>query len=264
MKISVVTPTYRRPAWHPLLHARFDAQRWPDKELVVIDDSPEPSPFFTTLHDPRVVYRHARQRIPIGPKRDLLVRLARGPIVAHFDDDDFYGSDYLGWMRDQLEDHAAVKAGGFYIRSLLHEAFAYWDVTEVASHHFKLGPKEPLRPVPVKDYPESARDEFRTNFLYGLGFSFMYPRTTAERVPFGEKHWGEDHDFLRGVDEAGLSVRIVHDREGHLCCLRHGEGSTLFPQYLLPPFLFDERFGPDGVAYLEQARAAAAVAPLGR
>ncbi|MBM4356502.1 MAG: glycosyltransferase [Deltaproteobacteria bacterium] len=255
MKISVVTPTYQRQGWHELLYCVFDAQDWEDKELVVVDDSPEPSPFFSGLMDRRVVYRHARQRIPIGPKRDLLVRLARGEVIAHFDDDDYYAPDYLSWMHGELADHDAVKAGGFYIMSVLHDAFAYWDVVTEAPHHFKLAPSEPLHPVPVKDYSAEARARFHDNFLYGLGFSFMYRRTTAERCRFGDKHWGEDHEFLRAVDASGMSVRIVHDHAGHLCCFRHGEGSTLFPQYLLPEFVFAERFGAPGLAYLERVKA---------
>jgi hypothetical protein len=51
-----------------------------------------------------------------------------------------------------------------------------------------------------------------------------------------------------------LAVRIVHDHAGHLCCFRHGEGSTLFPQYLLPEFMFEQRFGPAGMSYLERVR----------
>ncbi|MBM4373576.1 MAG: hypothetical protein FJ095_00715 [Deltaproteobacteria bacterium] len=56
-----------------------------------------------------------------------------------------------------------------------------------APHHFKLAPSEPLHPVPVKNYSAEARARFRDNFLYALGFSFIYPRTTAERCRFGDK-----------------------------------------------------------------------------
>lgn len=255
VKISVVTPTYQRPGWHELLYGVFDSQDWEDKELVVVDDSPHPSAFFSNLRDPRVIYRHARQRIPIGPKRDLLVRIAKGDIIAHFDDDDYYAPGYLRWMQDQLEGHDAVKAGGFFIKSLLHDTFAYWDVCSEAAHHFKMAPDQPLVPVPVKEYPAEARAEFRDNFLYGLGFSFMYPRRTAERCKFGDKHWGEDHEFLRAVDASGMSVRIVHDQVGRLLCVRHGEGSTLFPQYLLPEFEFEERFGGGGRDYVARVSA---------
>lgn len=183
MKISVVTPTYQRPGWHELLYSVFTAQTWPDKELVVVDDSPEPSPFFARLSDPRVVYRHARVRIPIGPKRDLLVRIARGELIAHFDDDDYYAPDYLEWMHAELGRDDVAKATGFHVMSLLHDAFAYWDCKEPAAYHFKMAPREELRPIPVRDYPAEARAQFHDNFLYGLGFSFFYRKVGRRALP---------------------------------------------------------------------------------
>lgn len=45
-KVSVICPTYDRTDKHPLLHQAFSWQTYENKELLVFDDSPEPSSFF--------------------------------------------------------------------------------------------------------------------------------------------------------------------------------------------------------------------------
>ena len=47
MKVSVLAPTYQREQYLPALYTLFQAQTYPDLELLVLDDSPQPSPFFT-------------------------------------------------------------------------------------------------------------------------------------------------------------------------------------------------------------------------
>ena len=67
--VSCVVPTTGGRQWcHAQLHARFDSQTYPNKELVVLDDAPTPSPFFSTLTDHRVRYVH---RLPSATTQPL-------------------------------------------------------------------------------------------------------------------------------------------------------------------------------------------------
>ena len=59
MRISIITPTYGRERYLPGLYRNFAEQTHADRELLIHDDSPEASPFFSTLRDPRVSYLHA-------------------------------------------------------------------------------------------------------------------------------------------------------------------------------------------------------------
>jgi hypothetical protein len=61
--VSHIVPTYERPERHPALYACFCDSRWPNKELLVADDSRTPSSFFGGLEDPRVRY-WTRPRAP--------------------------------------------------------------------------------------------------------------------------------------------------------------------------------------------------------
>jgi hypothetical protein len=66
-------------------HCKFLSGR----ELIVIDDAPEPSAFFADLADPSVRYIRVEKPVQLGEKRNLLSREARGTVIAHFDDDDW-------------------------------------------------------------------------------------------------------------------------------------------------------------------------------
>uniref|UniRef100_A0A7S4UU34 Glycosyltransferase 2-like domain-containing protein n=1 Tax=Alexandrium monilatum TaxID=311494 RepID=A0A7S4UU34_9DINO len=123
-RVSVVCPTCEaRQHFHELLYRNFCAQSWPDKELVVLDTGGAPSPFFSgqvsqgepcwtgdgplsslsPAEDPRVLYVHMRRYpLTLGHKRNQLIQLASGEVVAHFDDDNLYAPQYLATMVEQL------------------------------------------------------------------------------------------------------------------------------------------------------------------
>src|SRR3954471_5913053 len=104
MKVSVVTPTFGREKYLPGLLACFAAQTHTDRELLILDDSPAPSTFFGGLADSRVRYVHSKERLTIGEKRNRLVEMATGEVIASFDDDDYYAPGYLTAMLDGLGD----------------------------------------------------------------------------------------------------------------------------------------------------------------
>ena len=57
--VSVLSPTTMDRHWsHANLYHCFQQQTWPNKELVVLDTGERPSPFFSSLTDPRVRYTH--------------------------------------------------------------------------------------------------------------------------------------------------------------------------------------------------------------
>ena len=89
MKVSVICPTFNRHERHKNLYAAFSQQSYRECELLVLDDSREASPSFLALKNPRVQYLHSTTRESVGVKRNRLVEIATGDIIAHFDDDDY-------------------------------------------------------------------------------------------------------------------------------------------------------------------------------
>lgn len=200
-RVSIICPsTDERIHFHPQLYHCFAAQRWHDKELVVIDTGRRPSPFLRRkmLEDQRVIYQHfevSATEWSVGFKRNLANLLATGAIIAHFDDDDFYSPEYLDFMLEGLQNAAAV-------------TLASWFVLDACTGYL-------ARVTPKEDGSEDS-------WLLGYGFSYVYRRAAALAQPFPHVHFGEDFAFLSTLRNAGHGVRTIHDEEGHVLHLQQG------------------------------------------
>ncbi len=251
MRVSVVTPTYNRPGHHAKLYAVFAAQTWPDKELLVFDDSPTPSPFFLSLNDERVRYHHGANRTKVGQKRNWLATQATGEILAHFDDDDYYAPAYLETMVAHLGDAEFVKLSAFYAYSVTHQVFTYWDAEKVARWHFKLESGRPIETVLTAERSAPDLAAWTLKNLLGYGFSFVYRKSTHQRTAFADINHGEDAQFVDTLHKTGRKVRFVADRDGIALVVRHEhDHSVICPQFLLPPHLLAKILGPGAAAYV--------------
>ena len=99
--ISCIMPTYNRRPFLPLALQGFLAQDYPNKELLVLDDGPDP---VADLAEglPRVQYFRLPARTSIGGKRNLACARAAGTILAHWDDDDWYAPERLRYQAGPL------------------------------------------------------------------------------------------------------------------------------------------------------------------
>jgi hypothetical protein len=92
--VSCIMPTYNRRPFIPLALARFREQSYPNRELIIVDDGTDAIGDLVR-HEPAVRYVRLDRRTTIGAKRNLACARARGEIVAHWDDDDWYSVDRL-------------------------------------------------------------------------------------------------------------------------------------------------------------------------
>lgn len=230
----------------PGLYHVFDAQTYPDKELLVLDDSPAASRFFAALDDPRVTYLHSDVALTIGEKRNRLVERATGEIVACFDDDDFYAAHYLDTVVQLLEGHDAVKLGAWFVYAERDKSLYYWDTATLSDIHFLVAPD---RVAPVKG--SSAPSDFVRRNLNGYGFSLAFRTRCFGTARYPAENHGEDFVFvLRLLDEA-KSIRYARDESGIVLHILHAANtSTILPQYRLPGFMLDTFF-PGLKAYLD-------------
>ena len=92
--VSCIMPTYNRRPFIRLALDRFREQTYANRELIVVDDGPVPVNDLLR-QEPSVRYIRVEPRPSIGAKRNLACGEARGEIVAHWDDDDWYAPDRL-------------------------------------------------------------------------------------------------------------------------------------------------------------------------
>lgn len=102
--ISILTPTYNRRQFLPLILYNIKCQTYDHSKLewFIYDDGPES--FFTpeslesakkTLHPIKIKYYYDSNKKSIGFKRNYLAKNASYKIMAMMDDDDIYFSSYI-------------------------------------------------------------------------------------------------------------------------------------------------------------------------
>lgn len=237
--VSVITPTWQREAMLPFAYRSFAHQDVGPCEWIVIDDSAAPSPFMTSLRDPRVVYRHVSRRMSIGEKRNLAADLARADVIAHFDDDEFYAPDYLRAMLDPMKAASAdmIKLSAFFLYSRVYGKFAWWDTLRKSGLHFRWGPQ----PMTALNFP-AEHAAFADNHL-GYGFSYVYTKRLWAAGPFEPSSFNEDGAFALAALARNANLMLLADDVGLCVHVLHAYNTSLsFPQYILPDALVARHF----------------------
>jgi glycosyltransferase involved in cell wall biosynthesis len=238
-RVSIVTPTFNRSHYLPLLTKCVLNQTVSDFEWLILDDSPHPSKFMQGLSDPRIIYEHTDEKTAIGSKRNRLIEKSRARTIAHFDDDDFYGAEYLAKMISAMDENRMdmVKLVGFFLYNKLYKTLGYWDLTTKLGPHW-VWSADPPSLVTLTDAHES---DFKDNHL-GFGFSYLFRKTVWNSAPFPEVDFNEDVTFtLKALQRFRLMG--VHDDQCTCIHILHGANiSRCLPQYVMPHFLLHTLF----------------------
>jgi len=88
--VSILTPTYNRRFFIPQYLKNIYRQNYlGDFEILIADDGSEPIEDLLSK-DKRIRYFKFEDRKTLGFKRNFLAAQAKGQILIHFDDDDYY------------------------------------------------------------------------------------------------------------------------------------------------------------------------------
>jgi glycosyltransferase involved in cell wall biosynthesis len=238
--ISIITPTRNRERFLRNLESMVSAQTYPNIEWIIYDDSRVPSGYFSSLKDTAIRYLYSSLPVSIGEKRNRMVELARGKIIAHFDDDDYYSADYLRTMMARIDDgHDFVKLSAWFLYSGLYRTLGYWDCLRTWGLHYVWSEA----PLSLADFAERDQENLKNNYL-GYGFSYVYRKDVWRECHFLDVNWNEDGPF---AIQANARFRLCHFPDSSGLCLHilHKKNtSRCFPQYCLPEFLIDQLFGP--------------------
>jgi glycosyltransferase involved in cell wall biosynthesis len=186
--VSCIMPTADRRSHVVRAVQFFVRQDHPSRELVIVDDGADPVSDLARA-DARIRYVRLATRASIGEKRNMACAAARGSIIAHWDDDDWYGPQRLSRQVACLRTSGAAICG---LRRLLY-------LSTVDGRAWRY------------EYPRGERPWLAGNTL-------SYHRQAWERHPFAETSSGEDTRFvwsferaeLRDLDDGSWHVGIVH------------------------------------------------------
>jgi glycosyltransferase involved in cell wall biosynthesis len=116
-RVSCILATRGRPHFLRQAVRYFVGQTYPEKELIVVDDSPQPFQD-PCISDGRIRYVHTTTPLSLGAKLNLGISLASGQIIQKIDDDDYYAPDFLATtIRTLLESgrRNAIAAFGSFL-----------------------------------------------------------------------------------------------------------------------------------------------------
>ncbi len=156
-RVTVVLPTYQRPAYLARAIATVQAQTLTDWELIVVDDNDPAHPDRQRTQDQLLAYRHDRRIRTVlhtsnrggAAARNTGIRAAQGPWIAFLDDDDQWDSTKLERQLDRAE------------ASTDDVALVY---CRIRNHHAANGRVSDYRTEPQKC---SVRDLLRRNHIGG-------------------------------------------------------------------------------------------------
>lgn len=184
--VSCIMPTADRRAFVPRAVACFLRQDHPQIELIVVDDGDDAIGDLLP-DDERIRYVRVEGRETVGVKRNRACELARGELIAHWDDDDWFAPERLSVQV------AALQASGRALCGITRPL--YYDVRSKRAWRY-------VQPVGER------------RWLTML----LYTRRLWASLRFGVARVGSDTAFVWRVPE---QRQVVLDRDDLMVCTIH-------------------------------------------
>jgi glycosyltransferase involved in cell wall biosynthesis len=239
--VSVITPTRNRDRFLKNALTYFRDQDYTNIEWLILDDGLQASEYLDDLTDENIFYQHMDRKISIGEKRNTLIEKAKGEIIIHFDDDDYYAPNYVSSMVSALTERGAdlINLRGWFLYDVRSDFFGYWDLMQKEGPHYRCD-REGVALTMLS--PENNLG-FENNEL-GYGFSYVFKRQVWKTVKFPTIDWNEDGEFSLQA-RSKFKVDGIHDTQGICLHFLHLDStSCCFPQNHLQQFMFQKLF-PD-------------------
>jgi O-antigen biosynthesis protein len=190
--VTCIMPTADRRQFVPSSIRMFLAQDYANKELLIVDDGVDGVRDLVPCQ-PEIRYVRRRPVRSLGSKRNFACAVARGDVILHWDDDDWYAP----WrVRYQVE---SLRSGNFQICGVDRAIFV------------------------------SASGEHAWEYVYPRGLSpwifgatLCYWKSFWQDHPFADITAGEDTRFVRSAN--GTRIGLLEDN--HFFVARIHNGNT--------------------------------------
>jgi ADP-heptose:LPS heptosyltransferase/glycosyltransferase involved in cell wall biosynthesis len=178
--ISCITVTRCRPELLAHVLQLFLGASDRPGELVIVDDSPHKDSSLMKLD--RLRYLKVDSPLSLGAKRNLACQHARGDIILHWDDDDWYAPWRIEYQVSELLKHDADICG--------LDTLVYYDPRNQRAFRYR--------------YPPGAKP-------WVAGNTLCYKKSFWEKHPFQDVQVGEDARFVWQADPRRI-LRLENDR----------------------------------------------------
>ncbi len=195
--LSCIMPTRGRSDFVARSIRYFQLQDYPALELIIVYEQASDLP--AGIDDPRIRCIRVPARTSIGAKRNEAVGVACGELIAHWDDDDWYGAQRLSRQ----------------VAPILHNLA---DVTGLNDMLFMARP--------LAEFWASSRALFRQMFVENVsGGTLVFRRSLWERLGrYPNTSLREDADFLLKILRGGARLCRISGRS--LCIYVRHDGNT--------------------------------------
>jgi glycosyltransferase involved in cell wall biosynthesis/GT2 family glycosyltransferase len=227
--VSCLMPTANRRRFVPRAIELFLRQDYAARELVIVDDGRDAVEDLVPA-DPRIRYVRVERSATLGAKRNLACSLARGPLLAHWDDDDWTADDRLSRQVAAIQSSGADVCGLSVVR--------YFDPVQRLAWEYR--------------WTDGSRPWVGGNTL-------LYRRTAWERHPFPGLNVGEDTRWVwaqpsvHAMTDSRFFAALVHPRN---TSQKQTRGSRWHP---IPLSLVEAEMGEDWTFYAAASREPASV-----
>ena len=180
MLVTCILPTKDRAAYIPHAIRCYQAQTYPLKELIIVDNGTD---ITDTLipPDPSIRYARVKGKFTTGDMRNMCARYALGEIVCHFDSDD--------WSAPERVTDQVTRLGEFGVVTGYH-SMLFYDERDGKTYQWHTPRSHPSR--------------------FALGTSLCYRWEWWQKNPFPSLKIGEDIRFFQHAQRlAGHLVTTV-------------------------------------------------------
>lgn len=197
--ISCIMPTSNRAQYIEQSLYYFESQSYPNKELVIVYERDSDLPAISFAKN--IVLKKVFSGTSIGEKRNIAVRMAKGALIAQWDDDDIYSSERLALQAQPILSGLADITALDQITFFDFTNWKYWKCSEQLTKRM---------------------------FVHGVsGGTLVYHRRCFFSSQYPNTSLREDADYLCAVLKNGYRLKKL-SAEGHFLYLRHSSNTWNF------------------------------------
>jgi hypothetical protein len=174
--VTCIMPTANRRRFIPFSIRLFLAQDYPNKELIIVDDGEDSIADLLQTSDQLKYIRREPGDLSLGEKRNLACEHAKGDVIMHWDDDDWYSPWRISYQLACLKTHDSELCGTSDVLFVDARSASAW--------------------------------EYRSNgYAHWLcGASLCYTKALWQQHRFADVKIGEDNRFVRSARQARIGV----------------------------------------------------------